>query len=89
MSHEHEESTGDEGVDAKKLSAVGGFVGTVVGARRGAAGAVAGGVVGGTLGYLTGATLGGTEPIAGTDADPVAIDVSDPEENEPTTEDEH
>lgn len=78
MSHEHESAV-DSGTDAKKLSAVGGFVGTVLGSRRGPAGAFAGGVVGGTVGYLAGATLEGDAAGTVVEDEPVSIDVADPD----------
>jgi len=78
MSHEHEAAV-DSGTDAKKLSAVGGFVGTVLGSRRGPVSAVAGGVVGGTVGYLAGATLEGDAAGTVVEDEPVSIDVADPD----------
>lgn len=78
MSHEHEGAV-DSGTDAKKLSAVGGFVGTVLGSRRGPASAVAGGLVGGTVGYLAGATAEDADSGPTVDTEPVSIDVAEPE----------
>ena len=79
MSHEQETADAAAETSPKKLSAVGGFVGTVLGSRRGPAGAVAGGFLGGTLGYLTGATLRGSgdEKRHEVEAEPVSIDVAD------------
>lgn len=84
MSNEHTTETGEtDAVDPKKLSLVGGFVGTVVGARRGLSGAVTGGFLGGTLGYLTGASMDDElPPVTDADTEPVAIDVSDPDEED-------
>ncbi|MEF8937311.1 MAG: hypothetical protein V5A32_05085 [Halovenus sp.] len=78
MSHEHEDAVEAE-TDPKKLSAVGGFVGTVMGSRRGPVGAIAGGIVGGTVGYLAGATLEGEDIDEMIETEPVSIDVSEPE----------
>ncbi len=83
MSHEYDEVTGnDSKLTAKKLSAVGGFVGTVLGSRRGKLGAIVGGVLGGTLGYVAGNALDSsdadTPPIA-TDEEPVVVTVADDE----------
>lgn len=82
MSNEQETAGVETGTSPKKLSAVGGFLGTVFGSRRGVVGAVAGGFVGGTLGYLTGAKVRNAGNGVGTaDPEPVAIDVAEPDEN--------
>ena len=78
MSHEHEDAVEAE-TDPKKLSAVGGFVGTVMGSRRGPVGAIAGGIVGGTVGYLAGAALESEEIDEMIESEPVSIDVAEPD----------
>jgi len=78
MSHEHEDAV-EPDTDPKKLSAVGGFVGTVMGSRRGPVGAIAGGLVGGTVGYLAGATLKGEDIDEMIESEPVSIDVAEPD----------
>jgi hypothetical protein len=82
MSHEQESVDVESETSPKKLSAVGGFVGTVLGSRRGPGGAVAGGFLGGTLGYLTGATLrvSAGDGSADVEPEPVSIDVADSED---------
>ena len=78
MSHEHEKAV-ETSTDAKKISAVGGFVGTVLGSRNGPVGAVTGGLVGGTVGYLAGASLEGESIDEMIETEPVSIDVAEPD----------
>lgn len=65
----------------KKLSAIGGFVGTAIGSRVSRGGAVLGALVGGTVGYLAGAARRGRGvDAAATEPEPVAINVADTDE---------